>query len=40
VAARLWVRLGPLSPGRHEVAFGGRTTGGFESDITYELTVR
>jgi len=35
----LWKRLEPLSPGSHEICFGGGDGHGFEVDATYRVTI-
>jgi hypothetical protein len=34
-----WLLLSPLAPGQHEIKFHAKTTGGFQVDVTYTLTV-
>jgi len=34
-----WLLLSPLAPGQHEIKFHASTTGGFQLDVTYTLTI-
>ena len=34
-----WLMLAPLSAGSHTVHFRGVAAGGFETEVTYNLTV-